>query len=284
MRASTRTRSRGVAVTVDTAGADSSRGRRRRQHAGAHRRHLHRRGGVDRGDELAAERRLPRDQRGSPVVDLEPDRVAGESGAERGPRRAPRPRGPTWCSARARPTVACRRPSRRARVRDVVLDRRAARPARPRRRPTPRGRPGSSAATVTATAWPRSRPPAARRRRAARGCRAARSGSTTTATAGPDGRRRGRHVVGDGVERRAARGRPASPSSSTAARTCSASGPSRTARRARSTSMHAYRARPWSGSPAWPHGPAPRSAARTVRGCDGRHRGSRPRGRPCTGR
>ena len=50
------------------------------QHAGAHGRHLDRRRAVDRGDELSAERRLPRDE--PVVVALEVDRVARQSRAE----------------------------------------------------------------------------------------------------------------------------------------------------------------------------------------------------------
>ena len=86
VRASTRTRlARRRGDRRDRAATDVVRAAaRRRQHAGAHGRHLDRRVGVDRGDELAAERGLPRDERGR-RVDLEVDRVAGESGAE--PRR-----------------------------------------------------------------------------------------------------------------------------------------------------------------------------------------------------
>ena len=54
----------------------------RGDHPGSHGRHLDRRGRADRGDELAAERGLPRDE--PPVAHLEVDGVAGEARAEPG--------------------------------------------------------------------------------------------------------------------------------------------------------------------------------------------------------
>ncbi len=113
-----------------TAGIDVDRPRREhRQHAGAHGRHLHRRRRADRGDELATEGRLPRDEprRSSGAVALdvafhvELDRVAGEARAEarrRARRHLAAPRGRT---GEDRPRLLDARPVGN-RARDVFFD------------------------------------------------------------------------------------------------------------------------------------------------------------------
>ena len=194
---------------TDGRGRRAVAGRERRQHAGAHRRHLDRRRAVDRGDELAAERGLPRDE---PVVAaFEVDRVAGEPGAElRGDARrdlaAPRRRAgedrPRLASRRAQPATAAATSSStfspsRCTIASAPHEPSSSRVGRLRRvtrrstLPVERGAP----------------------RRGARGSSCARSGSTTTD--------RSTRSVGAGAVRPVARGLVRVAASCSAPRSCS---------------------------------------------------------------
>ena len=169
--------------------------------------------------------------------------------------------------------------------RDVLLDDRAASGERDRdgRRPTTRGSRGSGQRGAE-----RDRRAADRARRASpqrpssSWVTCARSGSTTTATtvaAAPDPlpgsatsgrcRRRSR-----GRARRRARRvrRAARPPRAPARR------PGRRARAGRARPRAGAPGRPTSGSPSWPHGPGPRSAARAASGCGRAGTAARPVG------
>ena len=233
MRASTRTRWRGGDVGLHVVGDRRRlvRGARVGQHAGAHRRHLHGRRAVDRGDELAAERGLPRDE---PVVDaLELDRVAGEARAE--------------CGRDARRDLAAprRRPGedrprlRGACVRRRPLPRRPLRRCRPSRCAIAIGAPRAQRRVVGGLAAGDRQHVAGerrRRRRAARGCRAAGRVRRPPSSSGSIGTMR-RDRSRSARSTRAARNAPRSCSRRTASRTCSASGASGLRCRARVTAM-----------------------------------------------